>query len=66
MNGSASTPSSATTKGIRCAISPEMQATSRQSRSSLLTRIGIGEGAGKGNRCREPRPPRRVTAAAPA
>src|SRR5215216_6527042 len=38
MNGSASRPSSATMNGTRCAISPETNATSRDSRSSLATR----------------------------
>src|SRR5438874_2704560 len=37
MNGSASRPSSATMKGTRWAISPETNATSRESRSSLET-----------------------------
>ena len=40
MNGSASTPSSATMNGTRCAISPAMNATSRESRSSLATMTG--------------------------
>ena len=40
MNGSASAPSSATRNGTRCAISPEMKATSRDSRSSLATMTG--------------------------
>ena len=37
MNGPASRPSSATMKGTRCAISPDTNATSRESRSSLET-----------------------------
>src|SRR5438045_2916393 len=40
MNGSASAPSSATTNDTRCAMSPEMNATSRDSRSSLATMTG--------------------------
>ena len=40
MNGSASAPSSATMNGTRCAISPAMKATSRESRSSLETITG--------------------------
>ena len=37
MNGSASAPSSATMKGTRCAIKPEMKATSRDRRHSFAT-----------------------------
>ena len=37
MKGSASRPSSATMKGTRCAISPDTNATSRESLSSLET-----------------------------
>src|SRR5271165_1771825 len=37
MNGSASAPSSATMNGTRCAIRPEMNATSRDRRHSLAT-----------------------------
>ena len=40
MNGSASAPSSATMNGTRCAIRPAMNATSRESRSSLATMTG--------------------------
>src|SRR5436190_16898158 len=40
MKGSASTPSSATMNGTCCAISPAMNATSRDSRSSLATMTG--------------------------
>ena len=40
MKGSASAPSSATMNGTRCAISPAMKATSRESRSSLETITG--------------------------
>src|SRR5262249_15547007 len=36
-NGSTSAPSSTTTKGTRCAIRPEMKATSRLRRSSFAT-----------------------------
>jgi hypothetical protein len=35
MNGSASTPSSATMNGTRCAIRPDTKATSRDTRSKL-------------------------------
>ncbi len=37
INGSTPAPSSATTKGARCAISPPMKRTSRDNRSSLAT-----------------------------
>lgn len=40
MNGSASAPSSAATKGTHCAIRPEMKATSRERRSSFATTTG--------------------------
>src|SRR5690349_16668263 len=40
MNGSTSGPSSATNNGTRCAMSPEMNCTSRLSRSSLATAKG--------------------------
>ena len=53
MKGSASRPSSATIKGTRCAISPETNATSRESLSSLeittqhLALRGCRQGRGK-------------------
>src|SRR3982074_1861154 len=57
MNGSASRPSWATMKGTRWAVSPETNATSRESRSSLETSPAHLAG-GAGSQCRrELRPP---------
>ena len=50
MNGSASAPSSATMKGTRCAMSPAIKATSRESRSSLATMTGHFAGLARGKR----------------
>jgi hypothetical protein len=53
MKGSASRPSSATMKGTRCAMSPDTNATSRESLSSLETSTlhlgpaGCSQGCGK-------------------
>ena len=41
MNGSQSAPSSVTTNGTFCAIRPEMNATSRLSRSSFATTMAL-------------------------
>src|SRR4051812_45481953 len=46
MNGSQSAPSSATTNGTCCAISPEINATSRDSRSSFATSTAALTGSG--------------------
>ena len=57
MKGSASRPSSATMKGTRCAISPETNATSRESRSSLETSTAASRFAGGCESRRELRSP---------
>ena len=57
MNGSASRPSSATMNGTRCAIRPDTNATSRESRSSLETRtqhLAVRAGAERGCELRPP------------
>ena len=55
MKGSASTPSSATMNGTRCAIRREMKATSRERRSSLATYGALG-GSRSSKGCGELRP----------